>query len=220
MANIRNIDLVSFVGVFDAQKAPQLQVGAQTVRDVENKLGQTVQGAEGVSERGPAQFILVPRDQIELLIEKERIEVRRRYPGELIKDGPMMANTFWSALNSMSADPSKFPWIRFGYNMILSTPAVPTAIEKLAVGLFSDTFKKALGYPITGAAAWTWLKVDSDVTLWLRLEPFRNDPTANRVAVTANFLVENGNMPPQNEFSTNLDGYSTKLNEILDRIGL
>jgi len=220
VANTRDIELASFVAVFDVGQAPKLQVNAQTVRSLENKLKQTVQGGEGATERGLAQLIIVPRDRVEVILENERVEVRRRYLTDLAQDGPMMAEIWWSVFDSLNVDPNSFPWVRFGYNLNLSVLAKPTAIEKIADGLFSDNFQKNLGYQLSGAAAWTWLKVASDVTLWLRLEPSRNDPTADQLAVTANFLVENGNLPTQNEVATYLDEYSAKMNDLLDRIGL
>ena len=221
LPNERQTELATFVAVFDPQNAPEVSVTAQIVRDLEAKLNQEVRGGDGVSQRGPGQIVSVPRSQLDLLMEKERIEVRQRYYGKSPEDFSKMTDLLMSVLETMEIDPGEFSWVKFGFNYIQSVTTDSAAVERLALNLFSGDFSRAVEYPIVGAAVWTWLELPDSV-LWLRLEPYRSDPKANRVTVTANFLIEK---PTQltlkkTEIEGKLIGYSTELDKLLGRIGL
>ncbi len=206
MADESNLNIMTFVAVFDPETA-SFSLTAESIQKIELSSGKEVQGGEGVTERGPARLLVVPRDQMDLIIENERVEVRRRYPGSALSE-PIseMSNLFSIGLGLLDGDISTVTWRRFGYNFTMSINTDGPAAAKLAEGVFSDEYAKKLKYDLIGAANWLWLKV-GDAVLWLRLEPQRNDPATKRVIVTANFLEENGLLPTENQVATKLQKY-------------
>ena len=220
MANGRLVDLVTFVGVFDPRENTSFLLAAPHVLQVESSFGEAMQFGEFMTERGQGRIVSVPRNQMDLIIEHERIEVRRRYPGtSVIEASSQMARLFSVALETLTVDPKEVPWLRTGYNFVLSVPTDEIAIVQLARGLFSKDFLDKLEYPIKGAATWLWLEA-GQALLWLKLEPNRNDPAASKMTVTANFLEEGGTLVPREAIESKLTGYLAKLNELLDRIAL
>ena len=220
MANGREIDLVTFVGVFDPRESTSFLLAAPHIRQIESSLEEVVQFGELITERGQGRIVSVPRNQTDLLIEHERIEVRRRYPGISVTEASIqMTGLFSVALETLKVDPKEVTWLRTGYNFFLTVPTGGIAIEKLARGLFSKDFVDKLEYPIKGAATWLWLEA-GQALLWLKLEPNRNDPAASKMTVTANFLEEGGTLVPREAIESKLTGYLAKLNELLDRIAL
>ncbi len=83
MADESNLNIMTFVAVFDPETA-SFSLTAESIQKIELSSGKEVQGGEGVTERGPARLLVVPRDQMDLIIENERVEVRRRYPGSAL----------------------------------------------------------------------------------------------------------------------------------------
>lgn len=221
MATSRDIDLVSVVGVFDPSKLTlPFSLTVQHVRDIESTVGESVQFGEGVGERGPLKIVQIPRRQMDLIVENERIEVRRRYLGTSLEEAASgMTQLFSLFLEAQETTPEAVPWVRAGYNYILTSQTGGIAIAKLAEGLFSRKFVSKLKHPVTGAASWIWLDVGAAV-LWLRLEPYRNDAAATKMTVNANFLEEGGTPTPEKAIESKLTGYLADLNELLDRIGL
>lgn len=219
MPNEREIQLLTFVGVFNPADV-SFALTAQHLREIESAIGEVVQGGEAITERGPGRIVTIPRNQIDLLIENERIEVRRRFPGPSIQEASdQMARLFSVSLETVEVDPSEVSWLRIGYNFVMTIQTDGSAIARLANGVFSEDFTAHLGYPIKGAATWLWLQA-KDTLLWLKLEPFRNDPAASRITVTANFLEEPGTLPPIEADDSKISNYLTELNELLNRIGL
>jgi hypothetical protein len=221
VTNGSNIDLVSVVGVFDPSRltSPFL-LTAQHIRQIESSVGESAQGGEGVTERGAAKFVQIPRRQMDLVIENERIEVRRRYPGTPLEEAARgMTQLFSLFLEAQSTTPDAVPLVRTGYNYILTRQMDRIAIAKLAEGLFSRRYLSKLKHPVKGAATWIWLDA-GEALLWLRLEPYRNDPAATKVAVNANFVEEGGVLVNEAAMNSKLTGYFANLNDLLDRIGL
>lgn len=216
-----DIDLVSVVGVFDPSKlTPPFSLTAQHIRQIESSVAESAQAGEGFTERGPAKFVQIPRRQMDLVIENERIEVRRRYPGTPLEEAASgMAQLFSLFLEAQSTTPDVVPWVRTGYNYILTRQTDGITIAKLAEGLFSRKFVSKLKHPVKGAATWIWLDA-GEALLWLRLEPYRNDPAATKMAVNANFVEEGSVLVNEAAIKSKLTGYFANLNDLLDRIGL
>jgi len=216
-----DIELVSVVGVFDPSKLTSpFSLTAQLIRQIESSVGESAQAGEGVTERGPVKIVLIPRRQMDLLIENERIEVRCRYLRTSLEEAASgMTQLFSLFLEAQSTTPDAVPWVRTGYNYILTRPMDGIAIAKLAEGLFNQKFESKLKYPVKGAATWIWLDTE-EALLWLKLEPYRNDPAATKIAVNANFVEEGGVLVDEAAMNSKLTSYFANLNDLLDRIGL
>lgn len=221
MTSGRDIDLVSVVGVFDPSRLTSpFSLTAQHILQIESSSGQSLQAGDAFTERGQAKIILIPRRQMDSIIENERIEVRCRYPGTSLQEtASWMTQLLSLFLESQKTTPEVVPWVRAGYNYILTRETDGIATAKLADGLFSENFLSNLKHPVTGAATSIWLDV-AQAVLWLRLEPYRNDPAATKMTVTANFLEEGGTLTPKEAIESKLTGYLANLNELLGRIGL
>jgi len=219
VANESNINIITFVAVFEPETA-SFSITAEDIHNAEISLGNVVQGGDGITERGPAKILSLPSDQMDIIFESERLEVRRKYPGSSLS-GPIdeMSKLFSSGLQLLDGDASSVSWIRYGYNFILSIPTKGPAGATIANELFSNEYQGKLNFDIIGAANSLWLKVD-DAVLWLRIDPHRNDRNNERATVTANFVEENGPLPTSNDLSSKLLSYWGKLESLLGRIGL
>lgn len=219
MVDESNLDLITFVAVFDPDTA-SFAFTSDILKKTEQALGKELQGGEGITERGPARILTVPRDQMDMIVESERLEVRRRYPStDLSPQIDDLSNLFSVGLDLLEGELSSVTWHRFGYNYTMSVPTTGPAVGKLAEGVFSQEYKQNLKYDIIGAANWLWLQV-GDAVLWLRLEPHRNDRSTERVTVMANFLEETGPLPTGTTLTSQLLMYWSELKDILGRIGL
>ena len=220
MADNMRIELISVVGVFDQTKFTRsFPLTGERVREIEATLNEVIQGAEGVSERGPTKIISVPRLQIDILLDSQRIEMRRRFPPPPEELGSEMTDLFFAMLNSFNTNVNEIPWVRTGYNFNLTIQTSGPAIEKLAQESLSQDFRGKLGSPVKGAATWLWLD-ESEAVHWLRLEPHRNDPSSERVTVVSNFTEEGGTLASAENIKSKQVAYWTKLNDLLHRIGL
>ena len=219
MAESIHIEFVSFVGVFDPQDTA-FDVSRHQFLEIESLVKEVLQLGEGHSERGPVKVISAPSNQMDLLIENERIVARLRYPRASLEVSiPPMAGLFWRALETLKPDYSSVSWVRFGYNLHGTVLTDGLAIAKLADGPFSTEFKDKLRYPIAGAATWLWLDLPT-AGLWLRLEPHRSDPSSERIAVTGNFTEERGSLPSEGQILSKFSTYQKEVQDLLSRIDL
>lgn len=214
------MDLITVVGVFDPEQALSYTLARHQLKQIENALEDVLQFGEIASDRGPGQIIVEPRNQIDLIINNERIEVRRRFPPSNLEEGSVrMGNMLAVVLNAVGTNIEEVRWARIGYNFNLTISTDGEAITQIAKGMFSQEFKDKIKHPIKGAASWLWLDLEES-TMWLRLEPLKNDPSASRVQVIANFTEEGGKMPSKDEIAGKIVGYEGSLKDILESIDL
>lgn len=182
----REFQLASVVGTFDpGQLERNIVLGDREIEDIERELNETIRVSRGVSERGASSILAIQRHQSDFVISDARFEVRSSQTGFTLGVAEHMAE-LW---NSVISRAGTVPWTMMGYNFIVRVESTEQAVEKLKDSFFQDDLADTLGHDVLGGTASIWLEMEGNSTLFMKLEPYRNSRTTNRIVVNANFDV-------------------------------
>lgn len=218
----RQFEVVTFVGVYDSSQA--IDPSAFTPADIdaiETSMDATVSVAQGTSSHGAGFAIAVPTRQLDILLFGNRVEVRSMKPTFAENVASDMAK-FLGELSPKTAD---FPWTRIGFNFILRSDLETPAVAKVKEYFFREDLADLLGEQVeevTGGAAWVWLTVGED-TLWLRLQPHRDNPSSSRILINANItqdLISPEQFPDPTTIATQLWERWLKVDGVLNGVGI
>ena len=123
MSATRELEFLSLVGVLDLQQITKpLIIGKKELEDLESSIGQTIQVGHGVTERGEASILGIQRQQMDLIMDATRIEVRCKN-GDHLERIQNVSKLFFSATSMFEA----LPFTEIGYNFVMSIKVEDTA---------------------------------------------------------------------------------------------
>ena len=202
--------------------SPDISPVPEVIDQVEAAMSATVRMAQFAGERGRGTLLNVAGDQLDVLFYADRIEVRSLTPHFDSDVATRMLAFFEVGLRVGPTDRQTIAWRTIGYNYISTISRDWLVAQQLKTRILADDLEARMDGEVLGLACGLWLQIDSDTTLWLRLEPHRESRTSTRLHINANFsrTIGDEGLPDSNELVTHLVSLRESLENVLDQIDL